>query len=426
MAQSTEEELRDLLPDRSETGKPLHDYADTIHQLLGVVRAQLGMQVAWLSEFVGSEQVMRFVDAAPGATAPREGERLPLSGSFCARVLDGRFPTLIPDARAVPEAGLLDVTAALHIGSYVGVPLVGPQGFAVGMLCAVNDTASPGMSERDVAALRLLASLLREVQDRALTDAQAVDEQAVLRQMLCEVVAGTGRHAVLQPIVEIATGRVVAAEGLTRFTAASPVLGGKPQLRSPAQWFDDAARLGLREELELATAASVLDLLDAVPTGTALTINLGPETLLGAGVHDLLADRPLERIIIELTEHAPVRDYDRLAEALGPYRSAGLRLAVDDAGAGYASLRHVLAVRPDLLKIDMALTRGADVDLARQTLLHALCEFGKATGCRLVAEGIETEQELAAVAGCGVELAQGYYLARPSTEPAWTGYPALV
>jgi EAL domain-containing protein (putative c-di-GMP-specific phosphodiesterase class I) len=405
-------------------GPGLRGDADTIRQLLGVVRAQLGMQVAWLSEFVGAHQVMRFVDAAPGASAPQEGERLPLSGSFCARVLDGRFPSLIRDARSDPEAALLDVTRRMRVGAYVGVPLLGPEGLAVGMLCAVNDTPSPGLSDRDVTALNLLASLLREVQDRALTDARAVADHHTLRHAIWEVVDGAGRHAVLQPIVEIATGRVVAAEGLTRFTTRSPLIGESGHARAPAQWFDDASRLGLREELELATAADVLDLLDAVPSETALTINLGPETLLGTGMPGLLADRPLDRVIIELTEHAPVRDYEELAEALHPYRSHGTQLAVDDAGAGYSSLQHVLDVHPDLLKIDMALTRGAHVDLPRRTLLHALAEFGEATGCRLIAEGIESEQELEAVASCGVELAQGFYLARPSAEPAWSGYPA--
>lgn len=406
-----------------ETGTGIQGDADTIRQLLGVVRAQLGMQVAWLSEFVGDQQVMRFVDAAPGASAPREGERFPLSGSFCTRVLDGRFPTLIRDTRADPDAALLEMTRRLRMGSYVGVPLVGPQGLTVGMLCAISDSPSPGLTERDVTALKLLASLLREVQDRALTDARVVADHETLRHALWEVVDGTGRHAVLQPIVEIATGRVVAAEGLTRFTTQSPLLGDTGRLRAPAQWFDDASRLGLREQLELATAAAVLDLLDVVPVETALTINLGPETILGQGLPELLADHPLERIVIELTEHAPVRDYEELAEALHPYRSHGTQLAVDDAGAGYSSLQHVLDVHPDLLKIDMSLVRGAHVDLPRRTLLQALADFGHATGCQLIAEGIESEQELAAVAGCGVELAQGFFLARPSAEPAWSGYP---
>ena len=390
-------------------------YADAVHQLLAVVRTQLGMQVAWVSEFIGSDQVLRFVDAAPGAAAPAEGSRLPLSGSFCARVLDGRFPALIPDSRGVPEAALLDVTAELRIGAYVGVPLLGPGGLAVGMLCAVHDTASPGLSERDVQALRLVASLLHDLQQRAVSAADAVEERRRTRKALTAVVDGRGRHPVLQPIVDLVTGRAVAAEGLTRFAG--------PQDRSPAQWFDDAARLAMREDLELATAAAVLDLLDGgVPDSVALTVNLAPDTLVGNRLGELLHGRPLHRIVVELTEHAAVTDYEALFAALGPYRDQGLQLAVDDAGAGYASLRHVLAVRPDLVKVDMALVRGADGDLARRTLLAALAGFAQATGCRIVAEGVETEAELQTVARCGIDLVQGYALARPSEAPAWDGY----
>lgn len=398
-------------------------YADAVHQLLAVVRTQLGMQVAWVSEFVAGDQVLRFVDAAEGAVAPKEGSRLPLGGSFCSRVLDGRFPALIPDARAVPEAALLDVTAELHIGSYVGVPLMGPHGVAVGMLCAVNETASPGLSERDVAALQLLAKLLHDLQERALSAAQAMDARNRLRRTLHSVIDGNGRHPVLQPIVDLVSGRAVAAEGLTRFTATSPAsLPGEPH-RAPAQWFDDAARNDLREQLELAAAASVLDLLDdVVPDRVAVTINLAPETLCGQGLRPLLSGRPLDRVVVEMTEHAPVGDYGHLAAALAPYRSQGLQLAVDDTGAGYASLKHVLAVQPDLIKIDMALIRGADTDLARRTLLTALADFAEATSCRLVAEGVETEGELRAVAACGVHLAQGYLLGRPSRTPSWTGF----
>jgi EAL domain-containing protein (putative c-di-GMP-specific phosphodiesterase class I) len=234
------------------------------------------------------------------------------------------------------------------------------------------------------------------------------------------VLSGTGRSAVLQPVVDVVTGRVVAAEALTRFTAASRVQPGPDGRRSPAQWFDDASRLGRRSELEAATAAAALDLLDATPADVTVCVNLGPDTLLGELLAPLLAGRPLHRVVVERTEHAPVHHYDALSAVLLPYRAKELRLAIDDAGAGYASLRHVLAVRPDLIKIDMALTRGADVDLARQTLLSALASFGHATGCRLVAEGVETLGELRAVAACGVDLAQGYALAAPSAEPDWT------
>jgi hypothetical protein len=226
------------------------------------VRTQLGMQVAWVSEFVGGQQVLRFVDAEDGADAPAEGTFLPLGGSFCARVLDGRFPALMPDARAVPEAALLDVTAQLHIGACVGVPLLGTEGAAVGMLCAISDRPAPSLSDRDVTSLRLLADLLRDLQRRARLAVETAQEQDRLGFVLTAVVGGQGRHPVLQPVVDLRSGRAVAAEGLTRFTLPSPA---QPPgaVRSAAQWFDDAGRLGLRRELELATAASVLDLLDS-------------------------------------------------------------------------------------------------------------------------------------------------------------------
>lgn len=396
-------------------------YADAVHRLLAVVRAQVGMRVAWLSEFVDDVQVLRFVDAAPGAHAPAEGLALPMSGSYCARVLDGRFPTLIPDARRVPEAALLDVTAELSIGAYVGVPLLSAQGVAVGMLCAVDAEPVPAVTDRNVRALRLLAQVLRDLQTRALTVARADDERREVRAALLRVVGGEGRHPVLQPIVDVRTGQAVAAEGLTRFTAASPVAHDGP--RSPAQWFDDASRYGLRAELEIATAASVLDLLPEVPAQVALSVNLSPDTLMGPHLPTLLEGLPLERVLLEVTEHAPVVDYDAFEAVLAPYRAAGLRLAVDDAGAGYSSLRHVLAVQPEVVKVDIALVRCADEDLARRTLLQALVSFADATGCRLVAEGVETPGELAAVAACGVHLVQGYGIARPSPEPPWVGYP---
>jgi EAL domain-containing protein (putative c-di-GMP-specific phosphodiesterase class I) len=397
---------------------PGTSFADAVHRLLAVVRSQLGMQIAWVSEFVGTDQVLRFVDAAEGVRAPAEGTTMPLSGTLCARVLDGRFPTLIPNSRQMPDAALLDSSPDLQIGAYVGVPLIGPNGVATGMLCSVSDRACPGLSERDVVTVRLLAQLLHDMQQRAMSAVNAADERERLRRGMSSVIAGRGRHAVLQPIVDLATGQGIAAEGLSRFEP------GEFGMRAPAQWFDDAGRLGLRTELEIAAAASVLDLLDdGLPSAVALSVNLSPESVLSPGFDTLLAGRRVSRIIVEMTEHAPVDDYTALGELLRPYREQGLRVAVDDAGAGYASLKHVLALQPDLIKVDMALVRGCDRDLARRTLLSALTDFAEATECRLVAEGVETEDELRSVAACGVHLAQGYFLGRPSRHPEWTGFP---
>ena len=397
-------------------------YADAVHRLLTVARTHTRMSIAWVSEFVGTDQVLRFVDCEPGTDAPPEGSSMPLSGTYCARVLDGRFPPVIPDARQAAAAALLDLSADVNIGAYVGVPLLGPTGAAVGMLCAIDPMAQAHLEARDLVALELLAKVLHDLQQRALTAEEALQERRALRTAVDVVLSGAGRHPVLQPIIDLTTGRVFAAEGLTRFTAASPAQPGASAVRSPAQWFDDASRLELREDLDLATAEAVLDLLHTVPEDVAVTINLAPATLVSERVVDLLAGRELHRIVVEITEHARVDDYGALAAALRPYRDRGLRLAVDDAGAGYASLCHVLSVDPDLVKIDMALTRGADTDIARRTLLSALAAFADGVGCRLIAEGVETDAELATIADCGISLVQGYLLAPPSAEPEWGEY----
>lgn len=381
------------------------DHGSAVRQLLHAVRVHLGMQVAWTSEFVGSTQVFRYVDAEPGAVGPQVGAAAPLSGSFCARVLDGRVPPLIPDARHEPATALLDITAELQIGSYVGVPLVSVDGSVTGMLCAVSSAPSPALGERELATLRLLAQLLHDLQRRALDESTVVSTRRRLHDELTCAIAGQGRTVALQPIVEAATGQVVILEGLSRFASE----------RTPAQWFDAAARAGLSAQLELAAARTVLDLLadGSVPDRVAVAVNLSPATILEAELAVLLDGVDVNRLVVEVTEHQPVVDYDALAAALAPWRAEGLRLAIDDAGAGFASLRHVLMCAPDLVKLDMTLVRGVDTDPVRRALMSAVLVFADGQGIKVVAEGVETEGERATLVDLGVPLLQGYLLGRP-------------
>jgi EAL domain-containing protein (putative c-di-GMP-specific phosphodiesterase class I) len=117
--------------------------------------------------------------------------------------------------------------------------------------------------------------------------------------------------------------------------------------------------------------------------------------------------------VLEVTEHAQVPDYDALRQALAPLRAAGAKLAIDDAGAGYSSLQHILQLRPDIIKLDMGLTRSVDRDPAKRALAAALCHFARETGCQIVAEGIETEAEFTTLESLGVAKGQGYLLGRP-------------
>ena len=121
-----------------------------------------------------------------------------------------------------------------------------------------------------------------------------------------------------------------------------------------------------------------------------------------------------ERIVVELTERSPVADYARLTAALAPLRSAGVRLAIDDVGAGFSSMRHILRLSPELIKLDRSLVAGIDDNPGQKALFAAMLSFASHIGAGLVAEGIETSSELATLAELGVDTGQGYLLGRPS------------
>ncbi len=213
--------------------------------------------------------------------------------------------------------------------------------------------------------------------------------------------------ASFQPIVDLESERVVAFEALCRFPQ-TPV-------RAPDRWFADAEAVGLRPELELAAAAAAFESFSAYPGDEALAVNASPDVL---GRVAELGSRLGAQLIVEVTENAAIKDYEAVAEALSRHRASGVHLAVDDAGAGFASFRHVVELRPDFIKLDQSLVRNVDRDLARRALARGLIGFGKELGIAVVAEGVESPAELRALRELGVDRAQGFLLGRPGPLPA--------
>jgi diguanylate cyclase (GGDEF)-like protein len=213
---------------------------------------------------------------------------------------------------------------------------------------------------------------------------------------------------VFQPIVELATGRVAGYEALTRFTRAQPE-------RSPDLWFAQARRCGLGAALE-AKALAIALAVPGRPAGTFLSLNVGPAALLSPEVQAVLPE-DLSDIVIELTEDEVFSTGITLDAQLSALRDRGARIAVDDAGAGYAGLQQVVRVAPEILKIDRSLITGIDLDASKMALLEALARFASTTGAAVCGEGIETLEELRMLARADSTYAQGYVLARPG--PAW-------
>jgi EAL domain-containing protein (putative c-di-GMP-specific phosphodiesterase class I) len=235
-----------------------------------------------------------------------------------------------------------------------------------------------------------------------------VEETAHRREKFVRItLADRSMQTVFQPIVDLRTGGTVGAEALARFTA--------PPFRAPDQWFAEAAELGLGTELEVSALRAALEQLSKLPAGLYLSINASPATIVSSEFRATMSEIPAERVVLELTEHTGVDDYHLFGEAISEMRSNGLRLAVDDAGAGFSSFRHILNLRPDIIKLDIALTRGIDTDPARRALGSAMLAFGlDAYNASIVAEGIETKSELNTLQGLGCHYGQGYYLGRPA------------
>lgn len=217
---------------------------------------------------------------------------------------------------------------------------------------------------------------------------------------------------VFQPIVDLGTLQLAGYEALARFEVGAQ--------RRPDLWFEVAGEVGLREELELAAIRAATRRFDDLPDGTFLSLNASPETAMSEGLGEALLGLPLDRVDLEITEHAPIPDYAALSTALAPHRAAGLRLAIDDAGAGFASLRHIIRLQPDVIKLDISLVRDIDTDRARRSLAIALVSFAMEMGLSIVAEGIETAAELETLRNLHVRFGQGYFLGRPGPLPSRT------
>ncbi len=309
------------------------------------------------------------------------------------------FAALVPAERA--ESLGRDVLQGLHAQP-------APISASIGVACSPRerDDWVALLREADVA----LRAAKRGGKGQAVVFAEGIDnEEQIKRRHVREAIDAEAIEIVVQPIVDLAAGRIHAFEALSRFVGPGP--------SSPAQWLARAEPLGMRVELELACLRRSLALLDELPDGTRLSVNLSAVALHDPRTRCLLRDGHPERLIIELTEESLVTDMGSLRADLDPLLSSGVTLAVDDMGAGYSNLRQVIALAPSMLKLDRTLVRGIDRDPSQRLLIDALTGYAQRTGAEIVAEGIETEPELEVIRALGISYGQGYLLARPA--PPW-------
>lgn len=378
-------------------------------QILELAQRHLQMDLTFLAEFRDGQQVFRGFGGDAASFGWDVDGGLPLTDTYCRLMVGGVLPGAVPDTSAEPLVQELAITADADIGSYVGVPVRLADGTLYGSLCTVSHGARD-LDAKDTKFLELLAELVA-VEARALLD------QERTRRAIQQLVDEEDLEIACQPIVDLATGRAHGLEALSRFPAGH----GRPD-----EVFARAHQVGLGFALERLAVERALQVLPLLAPDQYVSVNATPEAAIGLAAlcHEL--DLPMDRIVLEITEHDAVNNYARLRDSLASCRARGLRLAIDDAGAGFASLHHIVELRPDIIKIDRSLIHGLHDDPARRSVVRAFTALADDLGAYVVAEGVEDPRDLSAAHALGVRSAQGYFLGRPDTGidqvRNWTGH----
>lgn len=374
----------------------------SLNQILRAVRTHLGMEVGFISEFVNGRRVFRQVETAEGKECIEVGGSDALEDSYCYWIAEGKLPQLIRDPAEHPFTGNFACTKSLPVGAHLSVPIRLRDGRVYGTFCCFSTYPDASLTERDLTVMEAFGQIAAEQIQQVIDNGRARETKLA---RIDAILKTRGVQMVFQPAVRLDAPRVVFVEALARFYS-------KPY-QSPDRWFATAAEVGLGSDLELLAVEAALEALRELPERTSLSINVSPDTIMSRNFAAVLSGAPLHRIILEITEHETVTRYSTLNRVLGPLRKRGLRVAVDDMGAGYASLRHILRIRPDVIKLDVSLSRGIDKDRDQRALASALIAFARETGSELVAEGVETEEELDTLRSLGVNIVQGFLLGRP-------------
>lgn len=369
-------------------------------------------------EVLDGEDLVYF--AASGVAADQVGRRIPaqnsLAGLCIAENQTLRCDDAEHDARVNLEAcrqvGLRSMLVAplLYSGKPIGaLKVISPYA------CAYRDTDVRTLERMSALIGSTLGSVFERQnasQRHEQVDAAAkaeIEESEAWKTRIRTLISERQIATVFQPVVRLTDMTVLGYEALSRF----PTGTGTPDV-----WLNKASELGLGIALEMEALRSALDHLARIPEPLSLAVNLSPEALSAPVLEDVLRGYDTSRLVLEITEHSTVEDYGLLRHRVLALQKQGLRLAIDDAGAGFASLRHILNLTPDIIKLDISLTRGVDQDTRRQVLVSAILTFAQGTSTHVVVEGIETQGELAALQALGVESGQGYFLGRPDALPS--------
>ncbi len=303
---------------------------EKLFRLLSLVRKHLKMDVAFISEFTKTDRVFKVVDNQTNNTCVAVGNSDPICQTYCKKISDNDLEPIIPNTHKHPITKAMPVTKKLNIGSYIGVPIVLASGKIYGTFCCYKTIFDNNLDNKDLAFLKLISELASElIEQKAQSDSLSIETKILIEN----IIKTKAITIYFQPIFNLATNRLSGYESLSRFFTEP--------YKTPDVWFKDADNLGLGEALEMLAIQNTLHCMDELAPHAYITINTSPAHILSGAINNVLNDVDCTRIILEVTEHSPITNYQAMRSALEPLRAKGVKLAIDDVGAGFSSFQHI-------------------------------------------------------------------------------------
>jgi len=379
---------------------------EELEKIVSAVRVYLKMDIAIISEVKNDSLYFRYVDVDPTSDFPQGREAKPYRGSYCRALVDNEIPGLIQNTQEHAVASKLVSTKVFNIGSFIGALIYLEDGSFYGAVYCFQNKPDYTLNVRDLSVIEYFANLIGETLD---AHAKKVQERHEVEKRINNIIANDFITMHYQPILDFRTNSISGYESLARFNSDPYV--------TPDIWFKDALLIGMDEKLEMLAVRSALKLDHLFRDNNHyLSINASPSHILSGALENTIGHFECN-VLIEITEHQPIADYSTFQRALQPLRRKGVKLAIDDVGTGYSNLSHILELEPDIIKLDLSLTRDIHKDRKRSALASALCTFSKEIDCEIIAEGIENVNELNKLKELGVNKGQGYFIGRPSPFP---------
>jgi EAL domain-containing protein (putative c-di-GMP-specific phosphodiesterase class I) len=379
--------------------------------LLDLLRRRTRMDVAGLGRLDGDLMVIQETSGDVRGFGLTQGSSVRRDRSLFGLVLDGALPSLMADTSLDPRTAGLPTVRELGIGAYAVRPVLDADGTIYGLVGCISHEARPSTGAAEVRLLGLLANFLT---DHVSDLHQTWERRCRVWHHVHDLIECGGPRIHLQPIIDLCSGQPVAVEALSRFLGST----------RPAPQFADATAVGLGPELEMAAIRQALAVLPAVPIGVRLQLNASPTTVTSGLVDVLLSCDAPHRLALEITEHEYVGEDSSLCAAVRALRSRGIDIVLDDMGTGYAGLQLLLRLRPDVVKLDRFIVHGISTDPAHRAVAEGMTGIAHCLGGRVVAEGIESWAELAAVRAAGIDYGQGFLLGHPTPDPQVACRPA--